>query len=356
MTKTCRTSCGCDRRRAADAGGGPVRDGAGHDGDEHGDRDGRQGSRHDGDRDPDGDHAVHAGDGVADDHRRQGRRDHRPQARVHDRLRRLRLRVADDGAVAEPDGADDRLVGPGGPRRGADHARDRGAGRVELRQARAPARLRARRRRRRDRRRARPADRRLLHDLRLVAVGVRRRGADRRGDPRARPPRERHAGRGGRQARPVRHRPVGARPGPDRVRHPEVRDLGRRAAQARGPAVDRPLAGDLAAARRRRRPGAVPALGEPAHRARRGRADQPQAAAQRPDALRGALVPVHVPRAGGDVLRRAAVPVGRARAVGDRDRRAAAADVADAAAVRRRGPEAAARTPTRGASSTPGSC
>ena len=87
-------------------------------------------------------------------------------------------------------------------------------------------------------------------------------------------------------------------------------------------------------------PGAVPALGGPAHRARGGRAAQPQAAAQRSDALRGALVPVHVPRAGGDVLRRAAVPVGGARAVGDRDRRAAAADVAHAAAVRRRGPEA----------------
>ena len=57
----------------------------------------------------------------------------------------------------------------------------------------------------------------------------------------ARPPRERHAGREGRQARSVRHRPVGAGPGADRVRHPEVRDLGRRAAQAGGAAVDRPL-------------------------------------------------------------------------------------------------------------------
>ena len=58
-------------------------------------------------------------------------------------------------AGAEPHGADHRLVVPRGPRRGADHARDRRARRVELRQARAPARLRARRRRRRDRRRAR---------------------------------------------------------------------------------------------------------------------------------------------------------------------------------------------------------
>ena len=68
------------------------------------------------------------------------------------------------------------------------------------------------------------------------------------------------------------------------------------------------------------------------------------------------VVPVHVPRPGGHVLRRAAVPVGRAGAVGDRDRRAAAAAVADAAAVRRGRPEAAARTPTRGGSSTPASC
>ena len=80
----------------------------------------------------------------------------------------------------------------------------------------------------------------------------------------------------------------------------------------------------------------------------------PAAAAQRPAALRGDLVPVHVPRAGGDVLRRAAVPVGGARAVGDRDRRAAAAAVAHAAAVRRGGPEALRRTPTRGGSSTLG--
>ena len=44
----------------------------------------------DGHRHPDRDHAVHARDGVADDHRREDRRDPRPQARVHDRLRDLR--------------------------------------------------------------------------------------------------------------------------------------------------------------------------------------------------------------------------------------------------------------------------
>ena len=45
---------------------------------------------------------VHAGDGVADDHRREDGRDPRPQARVHDRLRDLRVRFDDDGALAEP--------------------------------------------------------------------------------------------------------------------------------------------------------------------------------------------------------------------------------------------------------------
>ena len=56
-----------------------------------------------------------------------------------------------------------------------------------------------------------PADRRVLHDLRLVALGVRRRGLIVARDPRAGAPDGRHAGRGGRQARPRRHRPVGAR-------------------------------------------------------------------------------------------------------------------------------------------------
>ena len=77
--------------------------------------------------------------------------------------------------------------------------------------------------------------------------------------------------------------------------------------------------------------GAVPVVGEPAPRARRGRAHRPGAAAQPPAAQRGHLVPVHVPGPGRHLLRRPAVPVGRARAVGDRDRRAAAAALADAA-------------------------
>ena len=46
------------------------------------------------------DHAVHAGDGDADDHRRQDRRDDRPQARVRDRLRDLRRRLVHDRDLA----------------------------------------------------------------------------------------------------------------------------------------------------------------------------------------------------------------------------------------------------------------
>ena len=53
---------------------------------------------------------------------------------------------------------------------------------------------------RRDGRRGGAGDRRLLHDLRLVAVGVRQRGADRDRDPRPRAAGERHARREGRQS------------------------------------------------------------------------------------------------------------------------------------------------------------
>ena len=69
------------------------------------------------------------------------------------------------------------LVVARGHRRGADHAGDRRAGRVELRPDRAAAGLRPGRVGRRDRGRRRAAHRRALHDLRVVALGVRRRGA-----------------------------------------------------------------------------------------------------------------------------------------------------------------------------------
>ena len=85
-----------------------------------------------------------------------------------------------DLARAEPAGAAVRLVVPRGRRRGADPAGDRRARGVEL-PGRAPAGgVRARGGGRCDRRRGRPAHRRLLHDLLLVALGLRGRGRDRR--------------------------------------------------------------------------------------------------------------------------------------------------------------------------------
>ncbi len=116
----------------ADAGRRPVPDGARQLGDERLDCDGRRGRRHHGHRDPGGDHGLHARDGDADDPRGEGRRADRSQARVHDRLRHLRLRLVHDRALPEPAGAAVRLVLPGGRRRRADPAVDRRAGRRQL--------------------------------------------------------------------------------------------------------------------------------------------------------------------------------------------------------------------------------
>ena len=81
-------------------------------------------------------------------------------------MRRLFLRIVDDGTGPEPDRTDHRLVIPGGSGSRSDHAGDRGARRVELRQVRTAACLRAGRRRRRHRGGARAADRRRVHHLR----------------------------------------------------------------------------------------------------------------------------------------------------------------------------------------------
>ena len=124
---------GCRRRdRPADAGVGSVPDGPRQLGDERLDRHGRQGRRHDGERDPGRDHGLHARHGLSHDHGGQDRRADRPQARVRDRLRDLRMRLADDRACSEPAGAAARVVVPRGRRRGAHPARDRRARRVEL--------------------------------------------------------------------------------------------------------------------------------------------------------------------------------------------------------------------------------
>ena len=115
----------------------------------------------DGHRHPDRDHAVHPGDGDADDHRRQGRADHQQQAGLRDRLRHLRRRFAHDRAGAQPDRDDHRLVVPRGHRRRADHARRRRARGVQLRRGGSTACLRPGRGRRGGRRGGRTADRRL---------------------------------------------------------------------------------------------------------------------------------------------------------------------------------------------------
>ena len=90
------------RGGTADAGVGAVPHDARQLRHERVDRDGREGRRHDRDRHPDRDHALHARDGVADDHRRQDRPDDRPQARVRDRVRDLRVRLAHHRARTQP--------------------------------------------------------------------------------------------------------------------------------------------------------------------------------------------------------------------------------------------------------------
>ena len=171
-------------RRAADARDRSVPDGAGQLGHERRDRHRGRGRRDDRERDPGRDHRLHARDGGADDPGRQGRRADRAQAGVLGRLRDLRRRLADDRAGPQLPHAADRLVVPRGRRRGADPARDRGAGGEQLRPRAAPRRLRADRGRRGDRDRRRAADRRARHDVLLVAVGVRRRGRPGARDPR----------------------------------------------------------------------------------------------------------------------------------------------------------------------------
>ena len=211
---------------------------------------------------PDRDHAVHARHGVADDHRRQDGRDPRSQEGLHDRMRDLRVRIVHDRDLPEPRGADVRLVVPRGCRRRAGDAGDRRAGGVELREGRTTACLRHRDRGRRHRGRAGSAHRRVVHHLLVVALRVRGRGArDRRGAA-AQPAHGRHAEGGGRTSRPRRHRALGARARPHRLRRPALGHLGLRATEARRADVAGPVAGDLAAARRGRGAAPLPRVGE----------------------------------------------------------------------------------------------
>ena len=165
----------------------------------------------------------------------QDRVDHRAQAGLRDRAGDLLRRLADHGPGAEPRRPAPGLVPPGGDRGGADHAGDRGPGGRELPARGPPAGLRPGGGVRGDRHRRRPADRRPGDDLRLVALGLRRRGAHRGRDPPVRPPRRRRPGRGAPPARPARLAALGAGPGAGGRRRAAVLGVGLVRAGARAP-------------------------------------------------------------------------------------------------------------------------
>ena len=152
--------------------------------------------------------------------------------------------------ATEPAGAHLRLVAARGDGRGADHARDRGPGRDELRGPGAPARLRAGRRRRghrgggRDRSSAvcstTYASWRWVFAGEVVLVA---------GHPRAGPTDGRRRRRPGCRPRPGRHGAVGPGAGARRARHPQGGHLGLRQPQARRSHLGRPVARGLDGAR-----------------------------------------------------------------------------------------------------------
>ncbi len=242
-----------DADHPVDACRRPVPDDVGHVGDERRDRDGRRGRRHRRDRHPDGDHAVHAGDGGADDHRRQGRRPDRTQARVRDRLRDLRRGLVHDVDRAVAARPDPRLVVPGGCRRGADPAGDRRARGRELRPGGPSAGLRPGDGGRRGGGRRRPGHRWAVHHVPELALRVRGRGPDRPRDPRGRAPDGGRArGRAPEDRRP-RRRAVGRRPRFRGLRRPALERVGLGVTQAGRAGAARHLRDVVADPRRRLR-------------------------------------------------------------------------------------------------------
>ena len=317
--------------RAAHARGRPVPHDARQLGDERLDRDGREGRRDDGHRDPGRDHRVHARDGLADDHGRQDRRDDRPQARLRDRVRDLRLRLVHDLARAELARAALRLVVPGGGRRRADPAGDRRPRRREL-PHRAPARrLWPRRRRGCGRGGGRAADRWLLHHVLLVALGLRGRGPDRARDPPPHPPDRGRAGREATEARLRRGGSVGARPRAARLRRASLERVGLDPAQARRARMGGPVTDGVARPRRAVRDLALLPLAGPRRVTRRRAARAAGHAAEQAAQRRARHVLLPVPRPGGALLRGAALPLGLSRPDGARDGGAIAAALRHAA-------------------------
>ena len=184
--------------------------------------------RHDGQRRPVGDRARGARVGRVHPHRQQGRRPDRSQARVRHRAARLRGRRDLDDAGPDPGPRHHLLGDHRRHRRLAPPAVDAVADPRQLRRQGPGPRLCARRRVGGDRRGGRPADRRLHHDVPVVAPGVPRRGGHHRGRPvRARPREGRRIHRAAHD-RPRRRRAVGHRDGRHRHRHPALAG-GRRA-------------------------------------------------------------------------------------------------------------------------------
>ena len=207
----------------------------------------------------------------------------------------------------------------------------------------APAgRVRHGRRRRSGRGRRRSADRRLLHDVLLLALGLRRRGRRGARDPRRRAQDRRRAVRDATEARRRRHDPLRGGSRRARLRRPALERVGLDPAEAGRAVVGGALADDLADPDRRVRPVALPALGGSPRVAGPGDAHPSRLSPQPPARRRPDHVLLPVPRAGGVLLRRAAVSLGLPRPVGARDRRAAAAALGHAAHRRHRHPAAAA--------------
>ncbi len=187
---------------------------------------------------------------AADDHRREDRRVDRAQARVRDRLRDLRLRLVHDLDRAEPAHAPLRLVVPRGGRGRPDPSRDRRSGRRQLPDGAPAGCVRARRSRRRDCGRGRALDRRLLHDVLLVAVGVRRRGRARARDPSARAEDRRRARRAAPALRRRRRGALCARARDAGLRRAPLERVGLDPAEGGRPVVGGALADRLAVPRR----------------------------------------------------------------------------------------------------------
>jgi hypothetical protein len=246
-------------------------------------------------------------DGVADDHRRKARPDPRPQACVRDRMCDLRLWVVHHRDLAEPWRLAVRMVVPRRCGYGADPARDRRAGGVQLFARRAAARVWAGRVGGRDRSGGGAVDWRAVHDVSLVAVGVCGGGSDRVRDSCPDSP---DGERDARDGYPTRSRGDGAlcaRSRADRVRDPAGGRLGVGPAQAGGAGMGWSVAGDLAAARRRGGVVAVHGLGEPSARPRRRTPREPGNPAEPNSARWADLVLLPIPTAGRTVLRSTAV-------------------------------------------------